>query len=1136
MEQVKSSLLQSLQTGFIDKSIVSSFEYRPELLTNDREAGKKVLSTIDWELKNCNEFWISVAFVTTSGIATIMNTLLELQKKGVKGKVLVSQYLNFSQPEALKKLLLFDNIELKISVEGNFHSKGYLFRNDKLHDLIIGSSNLTANALCVNKEWNLKVSATFDSYIICNALSVFQNEFDRAQVVNDEFIYEYEVIYHKHREFYYLQTETLESSIGRKVIPNEMQNIALRNLEDIRAAGKSKALLISATGTGKTFLSAFDAYKFNPGKFLFVVHRKNIAEAAMKTFKTVFGKNKSMGFYSGNHKEKDSEFIFSTVQTISKDAHLNEFSPDHFDYIVIDESHHAGADSYKKIMGYFKPKFILGMTATPERTDGFDIFGMFDHTIAYEIRLHKAMAEDMLSPFHYFGITDIAVNGEVLDDKTDFNRLTSRERVDRVIENAKLYGCDTGIVRGLIFCSSIEECLSLSKSFNSRGFRTLALTGGNSDEERSAAINRLESDSIKDKLDYIFTVDIFNEGVDIPSVNQIILLRPTQSAIVFVQQLGRGLRKVKGKEYLTVIDFIGNYSNNYLVPIALYGDTTYNKDTLRKLMASGSSLIPGASTINFDEFSMKKIFESIDKANLSLKKDLVQDYQLLKFRLGRIPMMMDFIEQGARDPFQYVTYSKSYFNFLVSQEVSLFQQLTAQQRDLMELFSTEIANGVRVEEVVILQELLSANKLSIGELSRILKDKFEINISEATSNSCVRNINFQFVRKPKDIVYIENDLMKLSDDFILNLKNVEFKRYLEDALAYAISTFNFNFQKEKYIGGFILYQKYSRKDVCRILNWKVNESGNVFGYKISFNTCPIFVNYHKEEDIAASTKFPEMFLNNSKFLWYSKPNRKLSSKDIISIRNHNDTLRIPFFIKKHNGEGTDFYYMGDVKPIDNSFEDTTIENDKKERVPVVKLIFELKTPVESSLYNYITAGDLVEKPTKPIKKSTAGTIKKLPFKILSRDKVKPYVNSIPIYDISVAAGNFSENQEVDEIEWIQLPKKYTASKDYFVCKVVGDSMNKKILNDSWCLFKKDPGGSREGKIVLVQHIKIQDSDFGAGLTIKEYHSKKAIGSETWSHEEIILKPLSYLDSYKDIVLKKDETSELNVVGIFVLAL
>jgi len=1133
MEQIKETLLQSLNTGFIDKSVISSAEYRPVLLTNDKEKRIKILSTIDWELKNCNEFWISVAFVTTSGIATIMNTLIELQKKGVKGKILVSQYLNFSQPEALKRLLNFENIELKIAINGNFHSKGYLFKNDKLHDLIIGSSNLTANALCVNKEWNLKVSATAESQIICSALGVFQSEFDKAKKVDMQFISDYETIYKKQRDFNNNQIEIIESSLGKRIVPNEMQKIALSNLEKIRLEDKNKALLISATGTGKTFLSAFDVYKYNPTKFLFVVHRANIAEAALKTFKTVFGNTKSMGLYSGDRKEKDKEFIFSTIQTISREEHLKEFDPEYFDYIVIDESHRAGADSYKKIMGHFKPKFLLGMTATPERTDGFDIFGMFNHTIAYEIRLHRAMEEDMLSPFHYFGITDISINGEVLNDNTDFNKLASEERIERVIEKVKLYGCDNGIVRGLIFCSKIDECKALSDGFNKRGYKTIALTGNSSEEDRTAAINRLESNSIKDKLDYLFTVDIFNEGVDIPSVNQIILLRPTQSAIIFVQQLGRGLRKVKDKDYLTVIDFIGNYSNNYLVPIALYGDTSYNKDTLRKLITSGSSIIPGASTVNFDEFSMKKIFESIDNANFQLKKDLVKDYQLLRYRLGRMPMMMDFIEQGARDPFQYVLYSKSYFNFLASQEEGIFDLLNDYQRTLLALFSSEIANGKRIEEVVLLQTLLSSYKTEIKDLNNVLETKYGIKYSDSTMESCIRNINFKFIRKEKSIVFIKDGTIKFTDEFIDCLKNSDFSIFLKDALNYATYIYDLSFKKGKQCDGFILYQKYSRKDVCRILNWEYNEEATVYGYKINNNTCPIFVNYHKEDNIASSIKFPEKFLNSSNFLWYSKPQRKLSNSTIQSIRNHNNKLRLPLFMKKHNGEGTDFYYMGDVKPIDNSFSETTIKNDKGQDVPVVKVILELKIPVEDSIYNYITSSEIASEVVNelPINSSILDPNQKT-FKTIPFNQVKPYVNAVPLVDISAAAGNFSDLQIHSDFEWIELPMNISAKEGYFVCKVIGESMNKKIPNGAYCLFKKDSGGSRNGKIVLVESTHINDSEFGSGYTVKEYFSSKNVNSESWNHESIKLRPLSFDSNYKEIEIKDDELNNFKVIGIF----
>jgi superfamily II DNA or RNA helicase/HKD family nuclease len=588
----KHFLLQSLEAGYIDQSIHSNGEYLPELVINDRLAGKKVLSTIQQELLTCDEFWFSVAFVTTSGVATLINTLVELNEKGVKGKILVSQYLNFSQPEALRRLLQFKNIELKIIVEGNFHSKGYLFKNEKVHDLIIGSSNLTASALCVNKEWNLKISATGDSYIMFQALKAFTTEFENAVSVDQDYIDSYEKTYLKQLNLYRQNQEQLDEAIGLVVKPNAMQIDALANIERLRTLGKAKALLISATGTGKTYLSAFDVLKYKPKKFLFVVHRLNIAAAAMKTFKAVFGKSKSMGLYSGNTKEINEDFLFSTIQTISKEKNMQVFEPEEFDYIVIDETHRAGADSYQKILDYFKPKFLLGMTATPERTDGLDIFSLFDHNIAYEIRLRSAMEEGMVSPFHYYGVTDISVNGVIVDDNADFNRLVADERVERILEKAKVFGTDCGIVRGLIFCSNVAECTELSKKINNRGLRTIALTGINSDEERAKAICRIESTDEKEKIDYILTVDIFNEGVDIPSVNQIIMLRPTQSAIIFVQQLGRGLRKTENKEYLTVIDFIGNYSNNYLVPIALYGDTSFNKDSLRRLMSSGSTLIP----------------------------------------------------------------------------------------------------------------------------------------------------------------------------------------------------------------------------------------------------------------------------------------------------------------------------------------------------------------------------------------------------------------------------------------------------------------------------------------------------------------------------------------------------------------
>jgi superfamily II DNA or RNA helicase len=862
--------------------------------------------------------------------------------------------------------LKFKNIELRISVNTNFHAKGYLFKKHDYYNLIIGSSNLTGDALSTNKELNIKTSATENSYIINKIKEEFNNDFVNSVKVDDDYIKSYEELYkNSNYRIVYQKPDN-----GNVIKPNLMQNDALRNLVNIRANGKNKALLISATGTGKTYLSAFDVKAVEAKTFLFIVHRGNIANKAMETFKSIFGTTRSMGVFSGNRKEVNANFLFSTVQTISKPENLELFNKDHFDYIVIDETHRAGAESYKRVLDYFNPGFLLGMTATPERTDGHDIFKYFDYNIAYEIRLHKALEEEMLSPFHYYGVTDISVNGQIIDDNAAFDSLTSNERLDKIIEKSSFYGCDSGEVRGLVFCSKVEECKILAAEFTKRGLPSIYLSGENTEEERSNAIEQLESDNKEEKIQYIFSVDIFNEGVDIPRVNQIIMLRPTQSAIIFVQQLGRGLRKTDGKEYLTVIDFIGNYNNNFLVPIALYGDSSYNKDTIRKLMTSGSDLIPGQSTINFDRITRERIYAAIDTANLSKKKDLVKDYELLKYKLGRIPTMVDFLEHGSRDPELFVDYNKSYYNFIKDIDSAVSYTLSFRHSKVLELFSNEINNAIRVEESIILIYLIEQGSLKIERLKQILLSRFGYNSTDETIASAINNLNFNFVTEnykkellPVSEIYKLSVIDKIEDELFLNnsfielLLDINFKSHLIDNTNYSILKFERLFGLKKYVGGFVLYNKYSRKDVFRILNWDKNPlAQNVGGYMFNpeRTNCAIFVNYHKEDGISSTTKYEEGFLNKLEFEWMSKSKRTLTSPDIISLKNGGNELRLPLFIKKSNDEGAAFYFMGDVVPIQESFKQANIKDDANNDVSVVKVKFRLNTPVDDALYNYIT--------------------------------------------------------------------------------------------------------------------------------------------------------------------------------------
>lgn len=1140
MNKLTESFRKSLETGYVDKSVQSNLDYQPELLINQKNPPRKILSTILHDLEHCNQFFISVAFVTTSGVATIINKLTELEKRGVKGQILVSQYLNFTQPEALRRLLQFDNIDLRIATTGNAHAKGYIFKNKEHYNLIVGSSNLTAQALCTNKEWNIKVSALGESGIVEKVLQEFQSDFEKGTPVSSDFLLAYEEIYQNQL----IQTQKLKleesTDLQQIITPNSMQMEALENLRRLRSDGKNKALIISATGTGKTYLSAFDALAFNPRKLLFVVHRLTIAKDSLYTFKSVFGSEKSMGLYSGNQRELDCDFVFSTIQTISKPNHLDNFAKDHFDYIIIDETHRSGADTYLRLIDHFEPKFLLGMTATPERTDGNDIFRLFDHNIAYEIRLSKAMDEEMLSSFHYFGVADLSIDNTPINTKSDFRYLVARERVERIIEKAKFYGSDNGITRGLIFCSRKNEAIELAELFNSNGIKAIALTGDNSEEERALAIEKLETDNLTEKIDYIFTVDIFNEGIDIPKINQIIMLRPTESAIIFIQQLGRGLRKVDGKGYLTVIDFIGNYENNYLIPIALYGDRSYNKDSIRRLITEGSRMIPGASTVNFDEITKEKIFQSIDCANMQLFADLKKDYNILKFKLGRLPMMMDFVEHGSRDPFLFVEYANSYYNFICKVE-KLAPSLSKQQVKLLELFSKEINNSKRVEESLIIKLLIESKELTVQKLKDFVQAKYHYAITDETIKSCVTNLNFEFVREKKggkmlsakeiynlDVIGIEQGKFVFSSDFIQHLNQAEFKLHLLDSTEYSIYEFERLFDARNWQKGFVLYRKYSRKDVFRILNVSENPvAQNVGGYLVSPDNshCPIFVNYHKEDHISESTKYEDQFLNNKEFDWMSKSNRTLSSNDVQSILGQNGLIRLPLFIKKNNDEGVEFYYMGEVFPELDRVQQTTMANDQGKQLPVVKIRFNLTNPVTPTIYNYLHESVMNNKPNSESRLNFLHPQQSTEFE----EKLR---NPIPLYDFYAAAGSFSEIQYEKNYKLIEGPEN-SSNSNYFACKIIGESMNRVIPNGSICLFKAYTGGSRNGKILLIENKDLQDPDFNSAFTIKTYSSEKIMTEHNWEHTFIVLRPNSFDRSYQNIIITEQNASEMRVVGEFI---
>ncbi|KRM56726.1 hypothetical protein C5L31_000128 [Secundilactobacillus malefermentans] len=660
-DKIESKIEESVLAGYVDRNKYAlTEEFRSQLINN--RPNDNMYFHINDELDHCSGFTFAVAFVSENILTPLKAKIADISKKGVKGRILTSNYLNFNQPKAFRELLKLPNVEVRVLEKNGFHAKGYMFEHGKenYQSVIIGSSNLTRNALIQNYEWNLRFSSFENSDVTNQICSEMDETWGQAIELTDEWIDNYEITYNQSKPEEKSPNELNETKyIFHTIVPNVMQNEALKSLKAERLSGAQRALIVSATGTGKTFLGAFDVKQFEPKRFLFVVHREQILKKSLESFYKVIGGNrKDYGLFTGNRTDSRAKYLFASIQTLSKPENYELFDPKDFDYILIDEVHRAGAKSYQNLINYFKPNFLLGMTATPERTDGYNLYELFDYNIAYEIRLKAALEENMLCPFHYIGVTDYEVDGVQTSDLSDLKWLASDERVAYILKQVDYFGYSGEKVHGLIFCSSVKEAQALAENFTKKNHRAVALSGSTSQMDRDSAVKQLESGEIE----YIITVDIFNEGIDIPCVNQVVLLRNTQSSIVFIQQLGRGLRKAPDKDFVNVIDFIGDYKNNYLIPIALTGDKTRSKNKARDTLTTQQLI--GVSTISFSKIVKERIYEAINTTNLTAQKELVEDYKSLKFKIGRSPLLSDFQKWGSVDPMVFANKFNNYNHFL----------------------------------------------------------------------------------------------------------------------------------------------------------------------------------------------------------------------------------------------------------------------------------------------------------------------------------------------------------------------------------------------------------------------------------------------------------------------------------------
>lgn len=876
-----------------------------QFLTNYTET--TFLEKIKDNLRHCTSFAFSVSFIKKAGLVLLFKDIEAAAERGACGRIITSTYQNFTDIESLKSFFTLaercPNFQCHLDFESfhdagystlGYHSKGYLFTFEDHRELVVGSSNITRYALLKNIEWDVAVSDRYETGVFDEALQEFEEKWEATLPLDLPLINQYAA-----RLNYAIERWDMDYDLSTaRIKPNYMQKKALKELNRYRAMGVNRALTIASAGSGKTYLAAFDALNFNPKRLLYIVHEGSILKKSLETFQEVFGKNVSYGIYSGTSKESEADFVFATNITMCNTLEL--FSRNEFDYIIIDECHHATAETYKRIIGYFEPEFLLGLTATPERLDNKDVFELFDHNVPYELRLRDAIANDLVVPFKYYGIRDQLVDYGLSgsEERRMIAQMAGEDHCDFISEQIEKHR-PGGKLKALAFCRNVTHARMMCEALGER-YKTAYLTGRNDIGERIRAYNDLQDDSRE--LEILFTVDILNEGVDIPGVNMVLFLRPTESTTIFIQQLGRGLRKYLNKEYVTVLDFIGNsYKRSVQIAFAL-GSLSENFVMEKRLMASlvkdnftALGLSEYGVEIHIDDLSKEEILEYIDKENFNAVKYLKQDYFNFKKYIGVefYPRHMDYINNDcAPNLIRFMSVKTkgkkncSYYNFLMGigeEGLPVFtEEQVAFANDLSGLLPL-----VRVHEYRIMEALLDGDR-TYGEVKNYLEEC----IPEFDSKELDHALTYL-----KGVTR-EGDILKLNvamDD--------QFREYTKDLLEYGLTRYVVDNGEET---GFKLWQNYRMDQVQLKL---LQNPGNIMvGTYYYDDYVVIFASLKKDLDEADKLNYKDKFLQPDLFQWESMT--KLPQSHLEKLVN---SKYAHVFIRKvttENGLVLPFTYVG----------------------------------------------------------------------------------------------------------------------------------------------------------------------------------------------------------------------------------
>ncbi|MHC1734884.1 MAG: DUF3427 domain-containing protein [Erysipelotrichaceae bacterium] len=904
--------------------------YSHSLIVNNRI--ENLFNTLTTFIYECDKFFFSVAFINYGGVQLLIDSLSDFSCSNSKtGKILTTDYQNFTDPKSLRKLRSLDNIETKIfktdELKKGFHTKAYIFEMKDEYKIIIGSSNITQSALKSNVEWNSLVCIPKGDSYSKRVIDEFCSLWDMSDVITDDFL----VLYEKRIQRLRNIERQLEIKINEEseIVGKVFQLETCNRLNEIREYSNS-ALIIAATGTGKTILSALDVKNYKPKKMLFLAHREDIIRKSADSFRKVLGSESDIGFFKASKKETKCRHVFSTIQTMARNYKM--FSPFDFDYIVYDEAHHVCAKQYSFVREYFRPKFSLGMTATPERMDGGDIFRIFDNNVGLDIRLREALDQDLVAPFHYFGVTEYegVKLGELDISNVDklVKKLSNSRRVDYIIEKMNHYGFDGVKRKCLGFCANSQHAKYMVQEFNKKNIPSALVSAEISVDERERLVKRLEND--QDELEVLFTIDVFNEGIDIPSVNQVLLLRPTKSAMIFIQQLGRGLRKHENKQYLTVIDFIANHSRAFLIAIALHGAKGTDKKNLRDFVKKDFVEFSDRCFIKMDQIVKEQILNQIEKENFYSKKYLAQEYQAMAEFLKKDPiLMMDYeaFECGI-DATKFLMKYNSYFQFhciMVGNEHPHKKYLEDTQFMQVLKQISELLPPKRIHEFALLQAVIE-NPLSLGDFVEHVKVKFNIDDNE-TCKHAIDNLQCEFknkIGKEKCIrlIKFEDNKISLSESMQLLLESEFRKLVIMDVIQFGIVRYLKVFGHHNYGTPFMKpFETYHYKDVQLVSNYSKRDNWmkGVNRYK---NDYFLFVNLVKDQDTPASQKYEDKIIDQTKMEWQTEGSTSVvtgEGKNLVKYKENNFNLHL--LVRKNKKDSSltvPFYYLGlvDAKVIE----------------------------------------------------------------------------------------------------------------------------------------------------------------------------------------------------------------------------